>query len=145
MKVCWKRRCNATGTLYPRVMFRASLRADAVTNMRMIFDAPVCDEHRSPFVEEVIRTVSKSPLSDLEREIGDHFFERYGVRPKTILSQVDYLQEDHPDIIEWFAEVERQRQDQPAHLRNKPIIVQHVSYDEFAHYMSLYPDIAVKP
>ena len=126
-------------------MFRLTLRANMATNMRMIFDAPVCEEHNTPFVEQVLRMASASPLSDLEREIGDHFAARYGAPPNRVLSMVDYLTEDHVDIIEWLAEIDRRKAGQPVHVRNLPIVVQHVSWEEYGHLMSLYPDIRVQP
>lgn len=140
--ICSKSNCPMSAVGYPRIIFQSWIDG-ALCGFRMLFDYPVCDEHRTPFAESIINQVSKSPLSNLGAEIESHFVQRYGRKPNELITGVDYLSLEHADVIEWLKEVDARKKNQPAHLRNKPIVIEHVSWDEFDYLMGLYPDVAM--
>jgi hypothetical protein len=137
-------RCPSSATHFPRIMFRSRPLPDrGSNNTRIKLELPVCFEHRTPFPETILRDAATSILSGIHREMIDKFVEAHGVMPDPLLTTIDYVAMDHPDVVLWQQELADRRALLPASVRHFPILIEHVTFEELAEIMSKAPDIAV--
>ena len=133
----------SSGVFFPRLRYHCTLEDGTPRNLYMTLHMAVCDAHRTPFVDQVLRLASESPLGNPEGQIRDAFFRRHHCYPQDVYTRVDWLGVEHPDIQERLRVMKELREKRPEHERRLKLAVEYVTDEDMIEIMASAPDIAM--